>query len=157
MAMRSVVVCLLPLLAACADATTGASGNPDPAADGRMHEISVEGTAAQFVLRPGLTLPEAQEITWNGKVFSFRFLENAGELPYPPPLPDPDMPLLPFELVYPNIAIVGGTEDPREAFIVKEIACAGGFEPTPGLSIAKPPRYPVSGEWVFEISARCDD
>jgi hypothetical protein len=154
--MRPLLFCLLPILAACAGEAPPTSFDPVLVADRAMPDISVEGEAATFALRPGLNVPEARDMARNGKVFSFRWLESGGEFPYPPPPPDPDMAFPAPELIYPNIALVGGTEDPREAFIVKEIACGGGYDPTTGYSISMPPRYAPTGEWVFEISARCD-
>jgi hypothetical protein len=152
--MRGLLICLLPLLAAC-DATT-APGDAITVTEGAMPDITVEGEAATFALRPGLTLPATRDIVWNGKVFTFRWLANAGEYPYPPPPPIPDMPMPPMEDVYPAIALVGGTEDPREAFVVKEIGCFGGFDPGTGLTIGMPPRYAATGEWVFDVGSSCD-
>jgi hypothetical protein len=156
--MRCVLLALLPLLAACAAETVPLPADALLVADDPLSGIDVSGEGGAFTLRPGLTLPPAEEVVWNGQVFSFRWLEGGGELPYPPPPPLPDMPAgFVDELIYPSIALVGGTEDPRAAFVVSEIRCGGGAEAAMSYSISMPPRYTPTGEWVFEQSRRCDD
>ena len=148
--MRRFALCLLPILAACV-ATGEAERSQDTlVTDGPLPEISVDGTAEPFVLRPGLTLPALRTVSWGGQAFTFRWLANGGELPYSPP-PGSD------DLIYPNMAFVGGTDDPRAAFIVVQVVCRGGYDPAMSYSIAMPPRFSLTGEWVFDVDGSpCD-
>lgn len=156
--MRRVLPVLLLLLAACAPETGPLPADPVLVADDPLSGIDVSGEEGVFTLRSGLTLPPTEEVVWNGQTFTFRWLEGGGELPYPPPPPLPDLPAgFVEEPIYPGIALVGGTEDPRAAFVVSEIRCGGGYEPAVSYSISTPPRYTPTGEWVFEQTRRCDD
>jgi len=148
--MNRFALFLLPILTACVATGDVVRDQNTFVTDGPLPEIYVEGTAQPFVLRPGLTLPAQRNVGWGGKVFSFRWLESGGELPYSP-LPGSD------ELVYPNIALVGDTDDPREAFVVIQVVCRGGYDPAMTYSTAMPPRYTSTGEWVFDVDgSACD-
>jgi hypothetical protein len=125
---------------------------PGIRADGPMPEVIVEGAPSGWMLRPGLTLPEPRDIVWNGDSYTLRWIEDGGEAPYPP-LPgsaDPGP-------TYPNVVLIGGTDDPARALVVRLIACSGGYDAGMTHAIPMPPRHAPTGDWVFDVNAsRCD-
>lgn len=154
--VRIGLVLLFGLAGGCVDAPGGA-GPPDGTAlvtEGPMPEIDIDGAASAFVLRPGVALPPPRAITWGGRGLTLRLVPQGGPLPYPPPPPLPGEVVQ--EVIYPNVVLIGGTEDPREAFVVQEVWCRGGYDPAASYAIPRPARH-TTGEWVFDVGGSlCD-